>query len=247
MSTESVMPSNHLILCCSLLLLPSVFPKIRDFSRESVLRFRWSKYWSFSFSTSPSNEYSGLISFRINWFDLLAVQGTLKSLLQHHSSKASILQGSVFFVVQLSHPYMTTGKIIALTRGTFLPRSRHLLGEKLWVSTMHKTKCAVAKSPGVQSYFCVAETIVSKSVSFWGTCLLKIALLNCGLHQSFMSPTWIIKLSWRHTYPWMDAKLLFWGKDIHQGHLIWACYWYLWPFYSIYIIGVTAYFLIDLQ
>ena len=106
MSIESVMPSNHLILCCTLLLLPSVFPSIRVFSNESVLHIRWPKYWNFSFSISPSNEYSELISFRIAWFDLLAVQGTLKSLLQHHSSKASILQHSAFFMVQLSHPCM---------------------------------------------------------------------------------------------------------------------------------------------
>ena len=115
-SVESVMPSNHLILCCPLLLLPSIFLIIRVFSNESVLCIRWPKYWSFSFSISPSNEYSGLISFRIDLFDLLAVQGTLKSLLQHHSSKASVLRRSAFFMVQLSHPYMTTGKTIALTK-----------------------------------------------------------------------------------------------------------------------------------
>ena len=115
MSMESVMPSNHLILCHPLLLLPSILPSIRVFSNESVLRIGWPKYWSFSFSINPSNEYSGLISFRMDWFDLLAVQGTLKSLLQYHNSKASILQCSAFFMVQLSHPYMTTGKIIALT------------------------------------------------------------------------------------------------------------------------------------
>ena len=115
MSIESEMPSNHLILCCPLLLPPSIFPSIRVFSNESVLCIRWPKYWSFSFSISPSNEYSGLTSFRIDWLGLLAVQGTLKSLLQHHSSKASILRCSAFFTVQLSHPYMTTGKTIALT------------------------------------------------------------------------------------------------------------------------------------
>ena len=116
MFIESVMPSNHFILCHPLLLLPSIFSSIRVFSNESVLCIKWPKYWSFSFSISPSNEYSGLISFRINWLDLLAVQGTLKSLLQHHSSKASILQCSSFFIVQLSHPYMTTRKTIILTR-----------------------------------------------------------------------------------------------------------------------------------
>ena len=119
-SIESVMPSNHLILCCPLLLPPSIFPSIRVFSNESVLPIRWPKYWSFSFNISPSSEYLGLISFRMDWFDLLTVQGTLKSLHQHHSSKASILQHSAFFVVQLSHPYMTTGKTIALTRRTFV-------------------------------------------------------------------------------------------------------------------------------
>ena len=140
------MPSNHLILCRPLLLLPSIFPSIRVFSNESVLHIKWPKYWSFSFNISPSNEYSGQISFRMDWLDLPAVQGTLKSLLQHHSSKASILRPSAFFIVQLSHPYMVTGKTIALTRWTFvgkvmsllfnmlsrlirafLPRSKHLL------------------------------------------------------------------------------------------------------------------------
>ena len=146
MSIESVMLSNHLILCHPLLLLPSIFPNIRVFPSESVLRIRWPQCWSFSFSISPSNDYSGLISIRIDRFDLLAVQGTLKSLLQHHSSKASILWHSAFFIVQLSHPYMTTGKTIALIRQTsvgkvmsllfnmlsrlviaFLPRNKHLL------------------------------------------------------------------------------------------------------------------------
>ena len=127
MCIESVMPSNYLILCRPLLLLPSIFPSIRVFSNESVLCIRWSKYWSFSFSISPSNEYSGLIFFRMDWLDLLAVQGTLKSLLQHHSSKASSLQCSVFFTVQLSHPYITTEKTIALTRRTFVGKVMSLL------------------------------------------------------------------------------------------------------------------------
>ena len=157
MSIQSVMPSNHLILCRSLFLLPSIFPSIRVFPNESALRIRWSKYWSFGFSISPSNEYSGLISFTIDWFDL-AVQGTLKSLLQHHSSKASILWCSAFFIVQLSHPYMTTGKIIFFTFSAkwclcfflfvfcfffntlsrfviaFLPRSKHSL--ILWLQSL---------------------------------------------------------------------------------------------------------------
>ena len=146
MSIASVMPSNHLILCCPILLLPSIFPSIRVFSHELDLHIRWPKYWSLSFSISPSNNYSGLISFKIDWLYLLAVQGTLKSLLQRHSSKTSILQHSAFFIVQISHPYVTTGKVIALTRWTFvgkvmsllfnmlsrlvitfLPRSKHLL------------------------------------------------------------------------------------------------------------------------
>ena len=146
MSIESVMPSNHLILCTLLLLLPSIFPSIKVFSNESALRISWPKYWSFSFNISLFNEYSGLISFRIDWFDLLALQGTLKSLFQHHSLKAPIFRCSAFFVVQLSHSYMTPGKTIALTRWTFvgkvmsllfntlsrfliavLPRSKHLL------------------------------------------------------------------------------------------------------------------------
>ena len=127
MPIESVLPSNHLILCRPPLLPPAIFPSIRVFSKESALRIRWPKYWSFSFNISPSNEYSGLISFKMNWLDLLAVQGTLKSLLQHHSSKASILRHSAFFMVQLSHPYMPTGKAIALTRQTFVGKVMSLL------------------------------------------------------------------------------------------------------------------------
>ena len=127
MSIKLVMPSNHLILCCLLLLLPSIFPSIRVFSDESALRIRWPKYWSFSFSISPSSEHPGLISFRIDWMDLLAVQGTLKSLLQHYSSKSSILLCSAFFIVQLSHPYMTPGKTILLTRWTFVGKVMSLL------------------------------------------------------------------------------------------------------------------------
>ena len=127
MSIKSVMPSNRLSLCRPLLLLPSVFPSIRVFSDESVLHIKWPEYWSFSLSISPSNEYSGLISSRMDWFDPLAIQGTLKSLLQHHSLKASILRHSAFFIVQLSHPYMTTGKTIALTRRTFICKVMSLL------------------------------------------------------------------------------------------------------------------------
>ena len=165
MSIESVMPSNHLILCCPLLLLPSVFPSTRVFSKESVLHIRWPKYWSFSFNISPSSECPGLISFRMDWLDLLAVQGTLESLLQHHSSKASILQCSALFIVQLSHPYMTTGKIITLTRWTFvdkviyllfnmlsrlvitfLPRSRYLL-----ISWLQSPSAVISEPPKIKS------------------------------------------------------------------------------------------------
>ena len=161
MSVDSVMPSNHLILCHPPLLLPSIFASIRVFSNESALRIRWPKYWSFSFNISPSNEHPGLISFRVDWLDLLAVQGTLKSLLQHHSSKAYIFQHSAFFIVQLSHPYMTTGKTIAMTRWTFvgkvlsllfnmlsrlvitfLPRSKHLL-----ISWLQSPSAAILVNP----------------------------------------------------------------------------------------------------
>ena len=144
MSIESMMSSNHLSLCCPLHLLPSIFSSIRVFSNESVLHIKWQKYWSFSFSISPSNEYSGLISFRMDWLDLLAVQGTLKSLLQHHSSKASILWRSAFFIVQLSHPYMTTGKTIAWTRWTFVGKVMSLLFNmlsRLVIAFLPRSKC----------------------------------------------------------------------------------------------------------
>ena len=143
MSIESVMPSNHLILCHPLL-LPSIFPNIRVFSNESVFCIRWPKYWSFSFSISPSNVYSGLSSFRINWLDLLAVQGTLKSLLQYNSSKASILQHSAFFIVQLSHPYLTIGKTRALSRQTFVGKVMSLLFNMLYrlvITFLPRSKC----------------------------------------------------------------------------------------------------------
>ena len=144
MFIKSVMPSTHLILCCPLLLLPSVFPSIRVFFKDSVLHIKWPKYWSFSFSISSSNEYSGLISFRMDWLGLLAVQESLKSLLQHHSSKASILQHSAFFIVQLSHPYMTAGKTIALTRWTFVGKVMSLLFNmlcRLVTAFLPRSKC----------------------------------------------------------------------------------------------------------
>ena len=144
MSIELVMPSNHLILCRPLLLLPSIFPSIRVFSNESVLHIRWPKYWSFSFNISPSKEHPGLISFRMDWLDLLAVQETLKSLLQHHSSKASILWHPAFFMVQFSHPYMTIGKSIALTRWTFVGKVMSLLFNRLprlVITVLPRSKC----------------------------------------------------------------------------------------------------------
>ena len=175
MSIESVMPSNHLILCCSLLLLPPIPPSIRVFSNESTLHMGWPKYWSFSFSISPSNEHPGLISFRMDWLDLLAVQGTLKSLLQHHSSKASIFWCSAFLTVQLSHPYITTGKTIALTRRTFvgkvmsllfnmlsrlvitfLPRNKHLL-----ISWLQSPSAMILEPPKIKSD---TVSIVSPSI-----------------------------------------------------------------------------------
>ena len=176
MSIESVMPSNHLILCPPLLLLPSIFPSIRVFSNESILPFRWPKHWSFSFNISPSYEQPGLISFRMDWLHLLAVQETLKSLLQHHSSKASILQYSAFFIVQFSHSYTTTGKTIALTRQsfvdnvmsllfnmlsrlviTFLPRSKHFL-----ISWLQSPSAVILKPPKIKS-----DTVSTVSPSIW--------------------------------------------------------------------------------
>ena len=138
------MPSNHLILCHPLLLLPSIFPSIRAFANQSALRIRWPKYWNFSFNISPTNEHPGLISFRMDWLDLLAVRGTLKSLIQHHSSKASILQHSAFFIVQLSHPYMTTGKTIALTGQTFVDKVISLLFNmlsRLVITFLPRSRC----------------------------------------------------------------------------------------------------------
>ena len=175
MPIELVMPSNHLNLYHPLLLLPSIFPRIRVFSNESVLCIRWPKYWSFSFSITPSNEYSGLISFRIDCLDLLAVQGTLKSLLKHHSSKASILQCSAFFIVQLSHPNMTTGKTIALTRQTFVGKVRSLpfnILSRLVIAFLLRNKRLLIswlQSPsavilGLKKIKCVTVCIVSPSI-----------------------------------------------------------------------------------
>ena len=175
MSIESVMPPNHLILYCPLLFRPSIFPSIRVFSNESLLPIRWPKYWNFSFSITPSNEYSGLISFRIDWFDLLAIQGSLKRLLQHHSSKASILQHSAFFIVQLSYPYMITGKTIALTRWTFVGKGMPLLfnvlsrmviaflprSKRLLISWLQSPSAVILEPPKIKS---VTISIVSPSI-----------------------------------------------------------------------------------
>ena len=179
MSIESVMPFNHLILCRPLLLLPSIFPSIRVFSNESALHIRWPKYWSFSFNISPSNEYSGLISLRMDWLDLLAVQGTRKSLLQHHSSKASILRCSDFFIVQLSHPYMTTGKTIALTRQTFVNKVMSLLfnmlsrlvitflprSKRLLISWLQSPSAVILKPKNIKSVtVCIVSTSICQEV-----------------------------------------------------------------------------------
>ena len=161
MSIESVMPSNHLILCCPLLLLPPIPPSIRVFSNESALHVRWPKYWSFSFNNSPTSEHRGLISFKMDWLDLLAVQGTLKSLHQHHSSKASILQRSAFFTVQLSHPYMTTGKTIALTIWTFDGKVMSLLFNmlsRLVITFLPRSNCLlISWLPFPSCYVCVTS------------------------------------------------------------------------------------------
>ena len=171
MPIESVVPSSHLILCCSPRLLPSIFPSISIFSRESSLRIRWPKYSNFSFSISPSNEHSGLISFRIDWFDILAIQETLKSLLQHHSSKASILQCLAFFIVQLSHPYMATGKTTVLTRQTFVGEVMSLLFNML-------SRLIIAFIPKSKSL------LVS-----WLQCLSPLRAYNSRLH-TWSCVTW---------------------------------------------------------
>ena len=174
MSVGLVMPSNHLILGCPLLLPPSIFPSIRVFSSESVLRIRWPKYWSFSLSTSPSNEFSGLISFRINWFDLLVVQETLKSLLQHHSSKASILWHSALFLVQLSYPYMTSGKTIALTTWTFVGKVMSLLFNVLSrcvLDFLPRSKCLLISWLQLPSAVILEpRAFYSKDMSLWTPC-----------------------------------------------------------------------------
>ena len=180
------MPANHLILCRPLLLLPSIFPSIRVFSNESVLRMRWPKYWGFSFNISPSNEHPGLISFRMDWLDLLAVQGTIKSLLQHHSSKASILRCSAFLIVQLSHSYMTTGKTIALTKRTFVGKVMSLLFNmlsRLVITFLPRSKCLLIswlQSPSAV----ILEPPKINSVT--------VSILYPSIHHELMDPDAVI-------------------------------------------------------
>ena len=180
MSIELVMPSNHLILCHPLLLLPSIFPSIRDFSNESVLYIRWPKYWSFSIS--PSKDYLGLISFRFDWFDLIASQGTLRSLLQHHSSKASILQHSPFFIVQLSHSYMTTGKIVAFTIQIFVSKVMSRLFNmlsRLVIAFLPRSKCLLIS--WLQSLSAV--TLEPKKIKF-----LTLSIISPSIYHEVMGP-----------------------------------------------------------
>ena len=197
MSIELVMPSNHLILCCSLLIPPSIFPSIRVFSSESVLRIRWPKYWSFSFSISPSNENWGLISFRIDWLDLLAVQGTLKSLLQHHSSKASILWHSAFFIVQHSHPYLTTGKTIALTRQTFISKVMSLLFlfVLFYLFIGHAACGILVLQPGFEP---MPLPLGAQSLNHWTTREVPSLLFNvlCSLVIAFLPRSKCLLISW---------------------------------------------------
>ena len=189
MSIESVMPSNHLILCHPLLLPPSIFPSNRVFSNESVLYIRWPKYWSFSFSMSPSNEYSGLISFRMDWLDLLAVQGTLKSLLHHHSSKAWILQPSAFFIVELSHPYMNTGKTIALTRRTFVGKVMSLLFNML-------SRLGHSFSSKEQASFNFMAVVTICSDFGAQKCSLSLFHVSPSICQEVMGPDAMILVFW---------------------------------------------------
>ena len=225
MSIESVMPSNHLILCHPLLLLHSIFPSIRFLSNESALRIRWPKYWSFSFNISPSNEHSGLISFRMDWLDLLAIQGTLKSLLQHHSSKASILWSSAFFIVQLSHPYMTTGKTIALTRRTFvgkvmsllfnmlsrlvitfLPRSKHLL-----ISWLQSLSAVILEPPKIKS--------ATVSIVFSSICDLGLAkqIHLCKMRKA------VVSIQWRDWILCQAQGNLWFFECSGQGNYVFNC------------------------
>ena len=227
------MPSNHLIFCCPLLLPPSIFPSIRVFSNESVLHIRWPEYWSFSFSISPFNEYSGLISFRMDWLDLLAVQGTLKSLLQHHSSKASILWRSAFFMVQLSHPYMTTGKTIALTRQTFddkvmsllfnmlsrlfiafLQRSKHLL-----ISWLQSPSAVILEPPKIKSAtVSTVSSSICHEVAGLNAMILVFWILSFKPTFSLSSFTF---MHWRRK--WKPTPVFLPGESQGRGTLVGCC------------------------
>ena len=236
MSIEPVMPSNHLILCCPLLLLPSIFPSIRVFSNESALHMRWPKFQSFSFNISPSNGYSGLISFRVDWLDLLAVQGTLKSLLQHHSSNSSILWHSAFFIVQLSHPCMTTGKTIALTRWTFFGKVMPLLFNmlpRLVITFLPSSKCLLIswlqsqsavilqplkiKSATVSS---ISPTICHEVVGL-DAMILVFWMLSFKPTFSLSSFTYIKRLFSSYS---LSAPYLYANKS-NNSNLNWDCHW----------------------
>ena len=217
------MPSNHLILCCPLLLSPSIFPSIRVFLNESALHMRWPKYWSFSFNISPSNEHSGLISFRMDWLDLLAIQGTPKSLLQHHSSKASIIQSSAFFMVQLSHPYTTTGKTIALTRWTFVGKVMSVLfnmQSRLVIAFLPRSKCLLIswlQSPSavILNHQCL-RIILYTSFSFKNQHFLFICMhLYFGI------------------YLYMDSN--FYMLDLH---LLWIMAFLIYSFFSFASLSI---------
>ena len=207
MSIESVMPSNYLILCCPLLFLPSIFPRIRVFLNESVLHIRWPKYWSFSFSISPSNEYSELIFFRMDWFDLLAVQGNLKSLLQHHSSKASVPWCSAFFMVQLSHSYMTTGKTIALTIRTTVGKVMSLLFNmlsRLVIAFLPRSNCLLIswlQSPS-------AVILESKKIKY-----VTVSIVSPSICHEVMGPDAMTLVSWMLSFKSafsLSCEKLFW-------------------------------------
>ena len=210
------MPSNHLILCHPLLLLPSIFPSIRVFSNESVLHIRWPKYWSFSFSISPSNEYSGLISFRIDCFDLLVVQGPFKSLLQHHSSKSLVLQHSAFFIVQLSHPYTTIGKTIALTRWTFVGKVMTLLFNRL-------SKLVIAFLP--RSKHILISWLQSPTAVIWGPKQWSLSLFPLFPHQFamnwLMGPDAMIFVFWMLSF---KPKFSLSSFSLSRGSLVLLCF-----------------------
>ena len=220
---ESVMQSNHLILCRPLLLSPSIFPSIRVFSNESALRIRWPKYWSFSFSISPSNEHSGLISFRMDWLDLFAVQGTLMSLLQHHSSKASVLRCSAFFIVQVSHPYMTTGKTIALTKWTFFGKVMSLLFNMLYAAAKSLQSCPTlydpidGSPPGPPvSGILQARTLDWVAISFSNAWKWKVKVKSLSRVRLLATP-WTVAYQAPLFMGFFQARVLEWGAIAISG------------------------------